>query len=299
MKSTYLPALRRLTRAFCRAGAAAPLLLLAAGGVARAEQTQAPRADEVVAVAFEADGALLKSSQDALHRSENGGREWMAVPMPAADGDGRVMDIAVPAGASESVFYLAGPGLGVQRTENAGDEWTALNEGLPSRELVAFAAHADRPETLYAVIAKEGIYRSEDAGASWQMMDKGPKQGLHELIHSDMEGSMQSGWLFAATPEGVQRAMDCFCLWRDAGDLSGEVSAIAYDPRQPARLFAAAGDVLHRSTDGGESWEAVAAPGGTVTALTLTPEGALYAGTENGGLFRRTDEGGDWEEVDG
>ena len=272
-------------------------LLLAAPGMASAQQ-ETP--GQIVALDFNPENSmLLKGQPDGLYRSGDTSPEWKKIPLPPAEGEGRIAEVAVPAGPTEDVFYLAGPGYGVQRTNELGTSWEPLNEGLPSRDVVAFAAHADQPETLYAVIAEEGIYRSEDAGASWQMMDKGPKQGLRELVHSDMEGSMQSGWLFAATPDGVQRAMDCFCLWRDAGGLSGEVTAITYHPGEPSMLFAAAGDDLFRSTDGGENWEPVAGPGGTVTALTLTPAGALHAGTADGGLFRSIDEGKTWAAVHG
>src|SRR3546814_15414001 len=74
------------------------------------------------------------------------------------------------------------------------------------------------PDTVYAVVAEQGIYRSEDGGAGWRMMDKGPEAEIQRIIHSNLEGSMQSGWLFAATDRGVYRSMDCFCGWRNAGD---------------------------------------------------------------------------------
>lgn len=35
------------------------------------------------------------------------------------------------------------------------------------------AAHADQPDTVYAYIAGQGIYRSQDVGRRWQLMDKG------------------------------------------------------------------------------------------------------------------------------
>src|SRR3546814_7687084 len=89
--------------------------------------------------------------------------------------------------------------------------WSHVDRGLPSRDVIAFAAHSAVPDTVYAVVAEQGIYRSEDGGAGWRMMDKGPEAEIQRIIHSNLEGSMQSGWLFAATDRGVYRSMDCFC----------------------------------------------------------------------------------------
>src|SRR5260370_2025760 len=99
--------------------------------------------------------------------------------------------------------------------------WVERTEGLPGLDVIAVADHATHPDTIYAIVEERGIYRSQDAGKSWRMMDRGPRDGLVQLIHSDMPGSMQSGWLFAATSSGVRRIMDCFCLWQDAGGQIG------------------------------------------------------------------------------
>ena len=107
---------------------------------------------------------------------------------------------------------------------------------------------------------------------------------------------MQSGWLFAATPEGVRRSMDCFCGWRPTGELpAGEVFDVAYDPRTPEHVYAATAAGLFRSVNGGEDWEPVS--GSTrATALAIDPQsGMLFAATDGGALLRSTDHGLTWE----
>src|SRR3546814_17764766 len=108
------------------------------------------------------------------------------------------------------------------------------------------------PDTVYAVVAEQGIYRSEDGGAGWRMMEKGTEAEIQRIIHSNLEGSMQSGWLFAATDRGVYRTMDRFCGWRNAGDTRPVSSAIAYDPQQPMTLYAARGGQVVTTAHGGE-----------------------------------------------
>jgi len=74
------------------------------------------------------------------------------------------------------------------------------------------AAHATQPETLYAYHGKEGMFRSRDGGSKWVKVDNGPQESVQAFLHSDMPGSMESGWLFAGTTHGVARSMDCFCF---------------------------------------------------------------------------------------
>lgn len=250
---------------------------------------------QLAALAYDAGGgALLKSDGTAVYRSADDGNTWETIPLPPS-AKGSVAAVAAPA-KQEGVVYAAGPGLGVLRTENGGSNWIALNTGLPGTEIAAFAAHATLPETLYAYLPESGIYRSQDAGKSWKLMDRGP-ENTHQLLHTDMKGSMETGWLYAATVEGVRVSMDCFCLWRDAGELTGRVESLAYDPQQPERLYAVSEHGLFRSTNGGQDWEQTSSPETAVTALIVTPSGALYAASSDGALFRSRDHAETWERV--
>ena len=105
---------------------------------------------------------------------------------------------------------------------------------------------------------------------------------------------MQTGWLFAATPGGVRRTMDCFCGWRPAGKLpEGQVLDVAYDPRQPKRVYASTDQGLFRSGDGGETWEVVSAH--LITgALAADGAGTLFAVARNGTVLRSADQGLSW-----
>jgi hypothetical protein len=256
--------------------------LIAAQGIASAREGDQPRGP-VVSLAYEAGlGTLLKAYPRALYRSSDQGRSWNQVPLPSSVEDGSIATVAIPA-EGQGVLYLAGPGLGVLRSADDGGSWLARHDGLPSRNVVALATHADQPDTLYAFIPESGVYRSQDAGKSWRLMDRGP-EGIRQLVHSDMEGSMETGWLYAATAHWVRVSMDCFCLWRDAGELTGGVHSVVYDPRQPEHIYAASEQGLFYSTNGGQEWEQATSPGPAVTALALTPSGVLYAATDDGAV---------------
>lgn len=278
-------------------GAGLLVALLGLSGWAAASATEAARG---AAVALTFDGTsqtLLKASAYTLYRSGDGGRHWAPMDLQPAPGAGRIASVAAAAGGMGAI-YIAGPGIGVLRSEDGSRSWSARNEGLPGRNVTALATHADQPETVYAYVEGHGIFRSQDGGLRWQLMDAGPRGGILRFVHSNMPGSMQTGWLFAATERGVRRAMDCFCGWREAGGLGRAVAAIAYDPRRPQNVYAATQEGLFLSTNGGEQWARVTAPAATVKALVVTPAGELYAATGDGALYRSLDQAGTWECVD-
>lgn len=237
---------------------------------------------------------LYRSDGQALYRSDGGGKQWTKVPLAALPDGGRLAAVAVSAG-EQSQLYVAGAGLGVLKSIDAGKSWSHVDQELPSRDVIAFAAHSTVPDTIYAVVAGLGIYRSEDGGARWRMVDKGPEAGILRLIHTDLEGSMQTGWLFAATHKGVHRSMDCFCGWRSAGDTPHAFSAVAYDPKQPMTLYAAAGGQVFSTANGGEEWQVAGSPGGEVSALAHSPSGVLYALLGDGRVVQSRDKGSQWE----
>src|SRR3546814_4925619 len=92
---------------------------------------------------------------------------------------------------------------------------------------------------------------------------------------------------------GVYRSMDCFCGWRNAGDTRHVSSAIAYDPKQPMTLYAAAGGQVFITANGGEDWQAVGSPGDEVSALAHSPSGVLYALLGDGRVAQRSSKGRD------
>lgn len=244
---------------------------------------------------------LLKVEDNTLSQSVNEGRTWQAIALPAAVMQGgTLLTVDVP-GESGNVLYVAGPVIGVQRSEDNGESWQALNAGLPSQDVIAFAIHRNQPETLYAVVADDGLYQSEDAGQTWKKMDGGPTQTIRRLVHSDMDGSMQTGWLYAVSDDAVRLSMDCFCGWRLTGDLeAGKVYDVVYNLDDPRQVVASTARGLFRSDDGGQAWQPVAGAGEGKdnVALALSPEGTLYALNAEGDLMTSNDQGQTWAASD-
>ena len=244
----------------------------------------------VRALTTDSSGALLVLRQSGLFALDS--QNTTEIPLPPSDSGAQPRSMAK--GGDESL-YLAGPGLGIWRYDEASKRWQSLNDTLPDLGVTAIAAHATQPDTLYAYLGDGGMFRSRDDGAEWVKVDNGPREPVQAFLHSDMPGSMESGWLFAGTTRGVARSMDCFCFWGDAGKLRGTVSAIDYDPSAPENVYAVIEGDLHHSSDGGETWAGLEIPQ-AVTALTFSPTERLVVGTENGELLSQN-ASGEWVPV--
>ena len=161
---------------------------------------------ELVALAYNpADSGLLKADQQGLFRWK-AGSDWEKMTIPEEMGlSGVAVDPTAPAN-----LYIAGPGLGVYRSEDGGSSWQAINNGLPSLEITALAMHSYLRETLYAWLYNDGIYRTEDGGATWKKVPDVPitDPKVQGLVHSTLPGSMNTGWLYASTPSGAYLSMD-------------------------------------------------------------------------------------------
>jgi photosystem II stability/assembly factor-like uncharacterized protein len=81
--------------------------------------------------------------------------------------------------------------VGMHRSDDAGQSWTEITEGLPSEFGFAAAAHPHDRDTFYVVPVDPGhgrvmhdghasVWRTKDAGSSWQQLDKGlPHRDAH------------------------------------------------------------------------------------------------------------------------
>jgi photosystem II stability/assembly factor-like uncharacterized protein len=148
--------------------------------------------------------------------------------------------------------------------------------------------------------AHTGLFRSEDAGRSWQPVGL-PVKHPHVDVMAVTAHPEDADTLYVATHDaGVFTSADGGKTWREvnAGLGGPDVHGLAIDPREPQKLHAAVrgkGEGIYRSTDGGGTWVRVDdGPGGEVKVLASVdiPTGMggifLYAGTA-AGLQRNPD----------
>ncbi len=146
---------------------------------------------------------LFVGRRDGLWKSKDGGRSWEALPYPASV----PLSVAIPKSQPDTL-YLATARRGVYKSNDGGYQWTQVSEGLPEaraggrpEEIRTLVVHPLDPNVVYAALARHGIYRTADGGASWHKFN----QGLPFI----MGGPIRSPKL-AFDPENSQRLYVAF-----------------------------------------------------------------------------------------
>jgi len=148
-------------------------------------------------------------------RSTDGGDTWQQLHGPYED----VHSLSVTPAQPQTLY--AATARQPWRSDDGGETWTAIGDGLPHRYIVPIAAAPDHPDVVLVSCSTSFqrqtgfLARSTDAGRRWQ----------------------------TATWPGPQDDM---------------VIAIAWDAAEPRQVFAGTdGGSLYRSTDQGASWQAL------------------------------------------
>jgi photosystem II stability/assembly factor-like uncharacterized protein len=189
------------------------------------------------------------NEERGIFRSDDGGKTWKKVLYKddRTGGSDVILDPKNPRivyaslwedtlGPWEDANQYSGTHGGLFKSIDGGDTWKQLTKGLPD-ELVQInvAIAASDPQRLYATLQTKtesayassrglGVYRSDDAGASWQKITDDPRP------------AMKIG--------------------------GGDLSVPVVDPKNPDTLYVTS-LVTCRSTDGGKTWISLrGAPGG-------------------------------------
>lgn len=135
----------------------------------------------------------------------------------------------------------------------------------------------DQPQTYYVGAASGGVFKTTDAGQTWQPIFD--DQAM--LSIGDMEISRNNTDL----------------IWVGTGEVNAGGGSLAYD-----------GDGIYVSNDGGLNWETKGLPDvGSIGKILIDPNddntvfvgamGPLFRDDNNRGVYRTTDGGDTWEQV--
>ncbi|GEM_PF-1686129 len=169
-----------------------------------------------------------------VYKSTNSGANWTQANTGLS---GQTVN-ALSIDSSNSSTIYAGTAIGgVFKSTDGGGNWSpVINMGLLNMNVVALAIDQSHPSTLYAG-TYTGIYKSIDAGASWNQANNGLTSTVVQAL---IVNPSKPTTLFAGTYDGVFMSTDGGGSWNpiNAGLTNMNVISLAIDPTITTTLYA-------------------------------------------------------------
>jgi photosystem II stability/assembly factor-like uncharacterized protein len=210
---------------------------------------------------------------------------------------------------SDTVYAVAcgsanGNQSGLLKSDNHGDTWESITDGITDTQITAMACHPQDPQTMYVGTGNGHIFVSSNGGITWTYASK-PVEcvgtlavnpfGSHELwvasdnsfgdpcvLRTSANADLTAWTTLTETTEG--------CSWPGpsidfAPDISGTVFVADF------------GDGGLRTTNGGSTWTLLS-PGSDSLVQDLAPHptqtDTIYLADKWEGVYKTTDGGDNW-----
>ena len=236
----------------------------------------------------EANGSIDSYPGDGIYKSTDGGLTWSNIGLQESNHIGR---IAVHPRTSNVIYVAAcgqlygkNPERGIYKSSDGGRTWVRSLHLTDSTAAIDVAINPQQPDTVYAAMWERmrapnrrrvggfssGIYRTLNAGQSWQLLSNGlpPAAANRGRIGLAVAPSNPATIyaMYANDPgnfDGIYKSTDHGNSWRRvtaAGLPSGFLGGFGWyfgnikvDPRNDNIVYAL-GVTFHKSSDGGNSW---------------------------------------------
>jgi photosystem II stability/assembly factor-like uncharacterized protein len=157
-------------------------------------------------------------------------------------------------------LYL-GSEQGLYVSTDGADNWTRLDAPLTGLQVWSILLLPGRPDTILVGTCPSGVFRSEDAGATWAEAQTQMVKDCPRILHARVTAlAGEPGVVWAGVEiDGLHRSLDGGRTWRPlgAGLSSRDIHALAVVPGRggaPRRLLATTNNDLNVSEDDGETW---------------------------------------------
>jgi photosystem II stability/assembly factor-like uncharacterized protein len=259
---------------------------------------------------------------DGIYRSDDGGKNWQNLGLKKSEHIGRVVvdprDSKVVYVAAEGPLWGPGGDRGLYKTTDSGKNWKAVltiseNTGVvdvaldPTNPDILYAAAYQRRRHVFTMIdggPESAIYKSTDAGATWNKLKNGlpaVDMGRIGLAVSPADANVVYAIIEAADGKGgIFRSNDKGATWerRNEFDSIGMYySTVIADPKNVDQIFVM-NVSLRESLDGGKTLHKVAESNhhGDNHAMWIDPDNTRHwlLGSD-GGMYETYDNAEHWQ----
>jgi len=261
---------------------------------------------------------LFAGTDGGIYRTDNGGDSWARLNTPFDPGNGwpsgvAVWSLLISPYDPDLIFAGTCPS-GLYRSRDGGASWEKLGAALSpeckpifySRVTCLLADPVER-NTVWAGVEIDAVWRSDDAGDTWQRLDAGLSSlDIHGL--AIVPGTPKT--LLATTNNDLNISQDNGATWQPQRVREtfpfAYCRGIAARTDSPAILFLGNGNgppgtagALQISQDGGLTWRQAdlpTPPNSTIWTFATHPGNAdlIFCVSINGYLYRSQDGGASW-----
>ena len=223
-------------------------------------------------------------------------------PDPFQRDGGVPPSIQALASTAGGVLYAGSFGFGVFFSDDYGETWEAINNGLGDRFILCLSA--DENGTVYAGTVRGGIFRTKEDGKTWESI----KAGLRRVEVKSL--LTHYGTIYAGTGKGVYQWDEAAHTWSAVAPGLEQTLIASLAITNTSQLFAGtAGKGLYRidaTKHGTVKWQKVGDPlvdpkehltHTHIRVTTVSPQQHVYVGTQDGGIYRSKDAGKTWHSI--
>lgn len=250
---------------------------------------------------YAAGQIIASDGRGGMMFSRDGGLSWESSTIPRV----RVTDLLT---VDDGTWYAGGSG-GVYKSADGGQSWTAANTGIQAAAMLRVEA-VSLPARLYAAVSGAGLLRYDVDEGTWSSI-LASLTSLNAAVFADFRVDPSDSNHLVLLGDSAFETRDGGATWTplpvsvDTGDgVVRDLGAfdVAFDPRDSNTLYVIAATGIHKSVDGGLSWNASLVPPLEsrerfhIVRVSAADRRTLYV-LGNKGLRQSTDGGRNWREL--
>ena len=213
---------------------------------------------------------FIDSKERGIYKSTDGGANWKKVLFVSESAG--AADLEIQPGSPNVLFACMWHGQrkpwtiisgaregGIYKSNDAGETWAKLAGGLPGelfgRSNVAISAAM--PNRIYALIEAKpgsGLYRSEDDGGSWNLVNGAPNLITRPFYYTTLGVDPNDPNLLFIGNEGWFKSVDGGKIFRPSPAPHGDHHDIWINPRNSQVMIQSNDGGANISLDGGRTW---------------------------------------------
>jgi len=215
--------------------------------------------------------AFAPNAERGVYRTKDGGASWE-----------QVLFISEKTGFADLVFHPANPDViyagawraerkpwtiisgdeqenGIYKTMDGGDTWTKLSDGLPAFcGKIDLAVSPAEPDLVVALVeapgADGGLYRSDDAGATWEQVTEEPDLLVRPFYFLNVDLDPTNADVVYVNTLRFHKSTDGGKEWKMISTPHGDNHAMWINPDNPDLFIQGNDGGANVTLNGGKSW---------------------------------------------